>query len=261
MTVFFHELRRGRISLILWTAVVSFMLAVCVMIYPEMAGDMEDISQMFSDMGSFSAAFGMDKLNFGEFMGYFGIECGNVLGIGGAMFAAILGVSALSKEEKDHTAEWLLTHPVSRQSVLAQKLAAVVLQVVIFNAVVMGVTALSIVAIGEQVEAVEIVLVLLSYTVLQLEIALMMFGVSAFLRSGGMAVGIGAAFALYFLNLVANLTEEAEWLKFVTPFGYTDSAYIVEHHALDTAYVAVGAVLAVALTVIGAAQYLKKDIH
>jgi len=261
MTVFVHELRRARLSLILWTAVVAFMLAVCVMIYPEMAGDMDEMSQMFSDMGSFSAAFGMDKLNFGEFMGYFGIECGNVLGIGGAMFAAILGVSALSKEEKDQTAEWLLTHPVSRGSVLTQKLAAVIVQVLIFNIGVAAVTAGSIVAIGEQVEAVEITLVLLSYAVLQLEIALMMFGVSAFLRRGGMAVGIGAAFALYFLNLVANLIEEAEWLKFITPFGYTDSAYIVEHHALDPAYVAVGAVLAVALTAVGAAYYAKKDIH
>jgi ABC-2 type transport system permease protein len=53
-------------------------------------------------------SFGMDKLNFGEFMGYFGIECGNVLGLGGALFAALAGISALAKEEKDRTAEFLL---------------------------------------------------------------------------------------------------------------------------------------------------------
>ena len=97
MTLFFHEIRQNRLSLIIWTSVISFMLAVCVIIYPEMKGQMNEMTAMFSDMGSFTEAFGMDELNFGEFMGYFGVECGNVLGLGGANFAAILGISALAK--------------------------------------------------------------------------------------------------------------------------------------------------------------------
>ena len=96
MTLFFHELKRGRLSLAIWSVAIAFMLGVCVIIYPEMSSQMGDISEMFADMGSFSAAFGMDQINFGEFMGYFGIECGNVLGLGGAFFAAILGISALA---------------------------------------------------------------------------------------------------------------------------------------------------------------------
>ena len=101
MTVFFHELKRGRISLLIWSAAIAFMLAICVIIYPEMKSQMGDISAMFADMGSFSEAFGMDKINFGSFTGFFGVECGNVLGLGGAFFAAIIGISALSKEEKE----------------------------------------------------------------------------------------------------------------------------------------------------------------
>ena len=100
MTIVKHELRRGKTALIIWTAAISFMLALCVMIYPEMSTQMGDISAMFADMGSFSAAFGMDRINFGEFIGFFGVECGNVLGLGGAFFAALIGISALAKEEK-----------------------------------------------------------------------------------------------------------------------------------------------------------------
>jgi ABC-2 type transport system permease protein len=90
------------------------MLAITIIIYPEMAAAMDEFSEMFSNMGSFSEAFSMDQLNFGEFMGYFGTECGNVLGLGGAFFAALAGILSLAKEEKDHTAEFLFTHPVSR---------------------------------------------------------------------------------------------------------------------------------------------------
>ena len=92
MKVFLHELRMGRTALAIWSAAISFMLGVCIIIYPEMSSQMGDISEMFSDMGAFSSAFGMDKLNFGEFMGYFGVECGNVLGLGGALFAAVVGM-------------------------------------------------------------------------------------------------------------------------------------------------------------------------
>ena len=86
MTIFFHELKRGKISLLIWSLAIAFMLGVCVLIYPEMKTQMGDISAMFADMGSFSAAFGMDKINFGSFIGFFGVECGNVLGLGGAFF-------------------------------------------------------------------------------------------------------------------------------------------------------------------------------
>ena len=34
-------------------------------------------------------------------MGYFGVECGNVLGLGGALFAAVVGASAIAKEERE----------------------------------------------------------------------------------------------------------------------------------------------------------------
>ncbi len=260
MILFFHELRRGRLSLIIWTAAIAFMLGVCVLIYPEMKSQMAEVSQVFSEMGSFSEAFGMDQLNFGEFMGYFGIECGNTLGIGGALFAAITGVTALAKEEKDRTAEFLLTHPVSRATVVAQKLLAVLTQIVIFHTVVATVTALGILAIGEDVEIKTVVLLMLSYMLLEIEIAFITFGVSAFLKSNGLGIGMGLALMLYFVNIVSNLTEEAEFLKYITPFSYTDSAYIVNEQALKPEYLAVGA----ALTVLGIAavfwKYTRKDI-
>ena len=68
MTVFKHEMKRGKLSLIIWTAIIAFMLAVCVFIYPEMSTQMNEISDMFANMGSFSSAFGLDQLNFGEFI-------------------------------------------------------------------------------------------------------------------------------------------------------------------------------------------------
>lgn len=79
---------------------------------------------LFDCMGSFTAAFGMDRLGFGTLVGFYAIECGNILGLGGAFFASLCAVNMLSKEERDRTAEFLLSHPVSRRRVVTEKLAA-----------------------------------------------------------------------------------------------------------------------------------------
>lgn len=260
MTVFFHELKRGRISLLIWSAAIAFMLAICVIIYPEMKSQMGDISAMFADMGSFSEAFGMDKINFGSFTGFFGVECGNVLGLGGAFFAAIIGISALSKEEKEHTAEFLLTHPISRTAVIAQKLFAVFAQITILNIAVAAITAVSIVAIGEDADVKTVFLLFLSYFILQIEIAAITFGISAFIKGNGLGIGLGIAVVFYFLNIIANLTEDAEFLKYLTPFGYTEGSDIISSGKIEIKYLSVG-LLFTALGITAAfIKYRKKDI-
>ena len=260
MTIFKHEIRQGRNSLVIWTAVISFMLGVCILIYPEMSKQMDGISEAFANMGGFSAAFGMDKINFGEFIGFFGVECGNVLGLGGAFFAALTGISALSKEEREHTAEFLLTHPVSRISVVTQKLISVIAQIFILNAAAIGITALSTIMIGEQPDIKPLALTFAAYLIMQIEIAAICFGTSAFIGRGGLGFGLGLAAAFYFLNIISNLTESAEVLKYITPFGYTDSADIIADGKIEIKYLAVG----IAFTVVGIVaafwKYGRKDI-
>lgn len=260
MTILKAEVRRGAKALILWTAVIGLLLGVCILIYPEMESQMNEISGMFSEMGSFSAAFGMDRVNFGEFMGFFAVECGNVLGLGGALFGALLGIGALAGEEKEGTAEFLLTHPVSRRRVLLQKLGAVFLQILILNGAVLGISIVSALMVGETPEGKTFALLFLAYLILQMEIASVCFGISAFLSRGGQGLGLGIAALAYFLNIVANLTRDAAFLKYITPFGYAEGADIVSSGSLNGGYLAAG--LALALLGIGAAffWYQRKDI-
>ena len=256
-----HECKQGKITWLIWTLAIAFLLAVCIFLFPEMKGDMDEISNMYSSMGSFSAAFGMDRLNFGEFIGFYSIECGNILGLGGAFFAALCGIAVLSKEEKEHTAEFLLTHPVSRARIITGKLISVLLQIVLLNAIVFGLSAASIAAIGETVPWKELWLMHLAYFFLQVELAGICFGISAFLRRGSIGIGLGIATMMYFLNLIANITESAEFLKYITPFGYTEGADIVLNGELDTGLVVLGLAFGVIGIVAAYCRYCKKDIQ
>ena len=260
MTLFLHEIKRNKLSLIIWSAALAWMLGICVIIYPEMQTQMGDIGAMFSDMGAFSDAFGMDMLNFGEFMGYFGVEIGNTIGLGGALLAGIVGITALSKEERDGTAELLLTMPVSRTRIVAEKLLFSAFHIVVVNLACVIVSVVGILAIDVEADAGKIALIFLANLIMQLEIMAITFGISAFVKKGAMGIGIGISFGLYFLNILANLADEIEFVGKITPFGYANSGYIIEYGKIELLPLIIGILLAALGIAVAFEKYTKKDI-
>ena len=261
MTLMLFELKRNRLSLAVWTAAIALLLLVCLAIFPDMKGQVNELNTAFSSMGSFTEAFGMDQLNFGELMGFYGLECGNILGIGGAFFAAYIGVNALAGEEKNRTAEYLLTHPVSRSRVVFEKLACVLCQILILNAVSMLTSLIAVRAIGESLQMKEFLLLHAAYLLLQAEIAAVCFAVSAALRRSGIGAGLGLAAVLYFLNLIANITEDAEWLKYIAPFGYAEAADIITNAEISLLPAFIGCCVTAAAALAAFIIYNKKDIY
>ena len=65
---------------------------------------------------------------------------------------------------------------------------------------------------------------------------------------------------MYFLNIIANLTESAEFLKYITPFGYADGAEIVRNVSLDMNMIAIGLAFAIVGILAGFIKYCRKDI-
>lgn len=260
MTIFIHELRRGRAAFAIWTGVIAFMVIICMVLFPEMKEQMSGMKDLFANMGSFTAAFGMDQVSFGEVMGFYAIECGNILGLGGAFYGALLGITALAKEEKEHTAEFLLTHPVTRLSVMGQKLAAVGVQILVLNLLITAVAAASFWAIGESIKTEEFLLLHGAFLIMQLEIAGICFGISAFLKSSGLGIGLGFAAVMYFLNIIANIGEQAEALKYITPFAYAEASDIVAECSMNGKLMGLGIFYTAVVLAVGLLYYRKKDI-
>ena len=261
MTILRHELRQGWKQLAIWTGCIGFFVVICVLMYPQMEQQMADVSAMFASMGSFTAAFGMDRLNFGTLTGFYAVECGNILGIGGALYAAMAGAGILSKEEQTGTAEFLLTHPVTRRAVVAGKLAALMLQILILNLLVYAMAVGSVAAIADLIPWKELTLLHLAYLLVQVELGGICFGISAFCRRGSLGIGMGLAMGLYFVNILANITEEAEFLKYITPYGYAEGADILAEGKLNTVYVLIGMALCAAGILTAFWQYRRKDIR
>ena len=260
MTLFRHEIKQNRIAWIVWSAVLSFMMSITIVVYPQMSAEMGGLNDMLGNMGSFSDAFGMGQLNFSVFMDYFALECSNTLGLGGAIFAGILGISAISKEEREHTAEFLLTQPISRHRILLEKLLSVLVRLLILNSAVVIASLACILAIRADMDYGKFALLFLSYFILQMEIAGVTFGLSALTRRGNIAIGLGISLGFYFLNLLANMTQELKFLKYITPFSYTDNTSILCQGTIPLKYLLPGLLLGIGGILCAFVKYRKKDI-
>lgn len=86
------------------------------------------------------------------------------------------------------------------------------------------------------------------------------FGISAFIHRGELGIGLGVAALFYFLNIIANLTEDVKFLKYITPFGYTASSDIIAQGKINVGYLSVGMLLLVIGVVVGFYQYYRKNI-
>ena len=259
MTIFKKELRAGWVSFAAWAVIVGGLMAICVGLYPSMSDSMGDVSELFAGMGDFSAAFGLDKLQYGSMLGFYGVECGNILGLGGALYTALTAVGLLAGEEGGHTAEFLLTHPVSRLRVCLEKLLALLVLILGMNLVCFACGAGGILAIGEDVDWNGLLRYHGALLLVQLQTGALCFGLSAFLRRGGLGLGMGLAALLYFLGLFLNLDQGLDWLRFFTPFYYADAARVFAGEAL-AGPVASGCALGAVGIALGLWQYGRKDI-
>ena len=260
MTIFKQEIKSEKLAIAIWSLSIGLLVAACVLMYPDMESQMAGVNEMFSSMGNFTAAFGMDQLNFGTLIGFYAVEGGNMLGIGGAFFAAIIGITALMKEEKERTAEFLLTHPVSRIRVITEKLCSTFVIIIILNVIVFLCSVVSILMIKEEIFWEELLLFHTAYLLMQFEIAGICFGISAFVKKAGMGIGIGIAGLMYLLNIVANISEDAKALKYITPFGFTEGADIINNKEINIDYLIPGMAIMVICIIIEYIKYSRKDI-
>lgn len=260
MTIFWNEVKRRKLSLLFLTLGLTAMLVLCVVLYPLMKEQMSAFEDMAEQMGSLGPAMGMDNTLFSSYLGYYGAECEGILAMGGLIYAAYLGGTAVSKELKRKTGEFLFSHPVSRGKVLREKLLSSSFMLLIMNMVIFAAGFCVSLALGESFSVELFMLVHLALFIMQIEVLCITFCFSVMFKNAGAGVGIAIGFGLYFLDTISSLVEQAEFLKYITPLGYTHSSAIIENGEIDILLVALGIVYSAAALLASGFFFKKKDL-
>ena len=260
MNVYKRETKSGFKSFLIWTISISAFIAICIFMFPEMKGKMDSVSEIFASMGSFSAAFGMDRLGMGTLLGFYSVECGTILALGSALFASMVASVMVGKEEKGRTAEFLFSFPIKRERVLAEKYFALVTEMIVFHVICFAISLLSIVLIKEDIPYEELLLLHSSYLILTLVIATVCFSLSTNLSTSSIGVGMGLVLFFYFFNLMANISDKANWIKYLTPFSFTDGATIVLEKKLDMGLILLWLVISLLCLFCRFLNYKRRDL-
>lgn len=260
MRLYRHEMKMNWKSLLIWTLCVGGLCFGCILLYTSLEESVSQIADVYSNMGNMSAALGMDKISLATLGGFYATEIAMMHGLGGAMFAAILGTGILSKEEAGHTSEFLNVLPIGRNGILLQKYMALVSNVLIFNLVCVTMYVLGFVFLDEEIPGKEMALYHLAQIMMQIEIATICFMISAFTRKNLLGAGLGIAILMFSLDMMCRIIPAIEDLKYITPFYYSNAADIFTTSEIDGGMLGIGIGITVVSLVAGWMKYLKKDL-
>ena len=260
MTLLKQEWKMNFKSLLIWTLCVGICCSGCILMFESLEESMADMGKMFAQLGSFSAAFGMDKVSIATMAGYYATEISIIFLLGGAMFAAMTGAVLLSKEEEGHTVEFLHTMPVSRTYIYLWKYVTLLLLIVVFNVVCIGLDVVSFVAVGEEISLSEYVEYHLLALVLQVEIGSICYLISAVCRRKQIGLALGIAVLFYLMDLMCNIVPDLKFLKYFTPYYYANAAQIYSGGDSRMGIMFLGLAVTVVVVILGGVVYHKRDM-
>ncbi len=258
--ILFRELKLNLKTFLIWSISVGAMGLVCILLYQSMEGDMKDMADMFSNMGAFSDAFGMSTLSIATLKGYFATEVGTVHGLGSGMFAAILAIDILSKEEDKHSGEFLFSLPISRSKVLAAKGGCIVILLTLFTLICALFYICGFVYLGEEVPTQEFTGFMLRQFLMNIEIAAVCFGISAISGKSKMGMGLGIVLLCYVYDLMGRVVPDLKDYLFVGPYSFANASEIFSGIEVEVRALATAAVVTVCCACMAFVIFDKRDL-
>ena len=262
MNILIQELRMDRKTLIIWCISLIGVLSLFMLLYPSIASQLEDFQRVFESFPiEFQQAFGVADLELASILSFYQFALMYVL-LAGAIQAMNMGVSILSAEVREKTGDFLFVKPVSRNRVVAMKILAVLVQILITNAVVFTASLLMVTLLSDTAYNLKLfTLFTLSLLFIQIFFASLGLFVSVFLRRirTVLPISMGVVFIFYIIHLL-NETLNDDKLGLVSPFDYFNLTEISMNMNYDSLYLLLWFVLVGLFTFLTFKLFARKDL-
>lgn len=262
MNIFVHEIKQNRAATIIWTVALMALTALYISIFPTISSSVDTGELIKNFPEAFKKTFGITDDFFSAFSSLYAVILNLVL-LTGAVQAMNLGTGITSSEVRQKTADFLLTKPVSRGSILRQKLLAsltlLLLTDLVFLAAVWGLVQAM---IDDPFQFSTFLISSLSLVFVQaffLNFGFLL-GVALPRVKSVIAVTLPAVFGFYVIGLLDTVIGE-EKIRFLTPFKFFDLHELTAGGGYEGVVLIYLAVLTVGALITSFAVYRRKDIH
>lgn len=263
MNIFLRELKASLKSLIVWAAIVMAFILMGTGKFSAFYGNREMNAILEAMPPAILDAFSLRNFDLTTLSGFFGLVYtyfALLLGIAAAMW----GSEIISKEERDKTAEFSLTLPVTRGRVVAAKTLSALADCAILLLVTWGASLAGARPFGPDA-GFRHYLALLMLALFVLQMVFLSAGVflGCALRRGRLAgpASVSLLLAAYFLSIISALDKDLDFLKYFTPFRYFDALAILKTSRFDMTFVLLSAAIIVAGMSGAYLAYVRRDLY
>ncbi|MRS12297.1 MAG: ABC transporter permease [Actinobacteria bacterium] len=267
MNVFLREIVAYRKSTLIWMASLAGMVALFMIgMYPAFSSDVEASKQMIGGLPeAVRAAFAISLSNFFTIFGFYAYFL-SFATVAGAIQAMNIGAGSIAKEFAGKTADFLISKPVTRPKILTAKLAAALVSVVAVSLAfaLAGYVAAQIATSSTGETVTTSTFVLLSLTMLLIQLFFMalgaLFAVLIPKIKTAVAVSLPTVFTFFIIGMLGEILGNDK-VRYMTPFKFFDSMYIINNTAFESRYLVLEAVLVVVFVAATYVLFQRKDIR
>jgi len=232
MNIYSREVKNMLRSALVWSVSITLLILMFMSFYPGFAAD-EAIWDMVLENypKAMLQAMGMTGVNLATVLGYFTF-CMLFMQIGMAVQASNYGFSILSEEERDMTADFLLTKPIRRSKAFFAKLFAALTGLLVTNVVLVGAAMLFVDIFSDgheysQMDLFRMLSVMIIFQLFFLGVGMMVSVMVKKVKSV-ISYSMALAFGMYIISATSSIIGE-ERISYITPFKHFEpNTFVLE---------------------------------
>jgi ABC-2 type transport system permease protein len=258
MNIYLYELKAHRRFAITWIVTLLLLVFILCSFFPIFNKDMATFLDIIRNMPEgIRKSFGMNPDTIGSILGYYAFTL-TFIYICSGIEAMILGLSILSKEIRERTADFLLSKPVSRESILASKVLSSLTLIIITNIICFIGFYFSLLMFTNTHFSFK-TYALLTFTIFFIQIIFLCIGLllSVIIPKvkAILSISLGTVCGVY---LLSTFTDET--LRVLMPFKYFDIAQILLKANYDIKYIIVSLLIVLISVYLTCVVYKRRDI-
>lgn len=262
--MFKREMKINLKSFIIWTSLLILLFLVVFLVYPYIMSNenrelMDEMLKMFPK--EMIKAFNMDISSIDTAFGWLKTEGFTFVLLITGIYSGILGSSILLKEESDKTIEYLNSVPVTRNSIVLSKILCGILYIMLM---IVGVGIFNLIGLMMSGEFDLKAYLLLSIT--PMFSSLVIFSITIFLSTFAhktkktIGISLGIVLISYFLNIISEMGESVENLKYISIFTLPDIRNVISNVAINPIMIVLSFTITMIFIILTFIRYNKKEL-